>query len=317
MERTADNVEGLLYGYNLFGEPIRPKPSGPVAEKFGFSPFSVFDARSGEWQSRKRAWVSIGIESEIGRDAVAYTCNSDTHGDKYDYMPDISTGTSIFDPTLCECIYRWFSSKNDQVVDPFAGGSVRGIIAGILERDYWGCDLRHEQIEANKVQVSKIKPDIYPIWVSGDSTERLAEAPEADLVFSCPPYGDLEKYCNDPRDLSNMEWHTFVAAYKRIILRTCKKLRQNRFACFVVGNFRDGRGYYRDLVGTTISAFHEQGLRLYNDAVLITPIGSACVRVTKQFEAGRKFAKVHQNVLVFCKGDWREAVKRLNSQVNT
>lgn len=31
----------------------------------------------------------------------------------------------------------------------------------------------------------------------------------------------------------------------------------------------------------------------------------------KQFEAGRKMAKTHQNVLVFCKGDWRAATQRI------
>lgn len=35
--------------------------------------------------------------------------------------------------------------------------------------------------------------------------------------------------------------------------------------------------------------------------------GSASMRVTKQFESGRKMAKTHQNVLVFCKGDWKKA----------
>jgi len=51
---------------------------------------------------------------------------------------------------------------------------------------------------------------------------------------------------------------------------------------------------------------------LYNEAILVTSVGSACMRVTKQFESGRKFAKTHQNVLVFCKGDWRKATTFCN-----
>ena len=38
-----------------------------LAERFGIPPFSVFDARSGTWQERKRAWLSLGIKSELGR----------------------------------------------------------------------------------------------------------------------------------------------------------------------------------------------------------------------------------------------------------
>lgn len=107
-----------------------------------------------------------------------------------------------------------------------------------------------------------------------------------------------------------MEWHTFVAAYKRIILRSVGRMRPDSFACFVVGDFRDERGFYRNFVSITIEAFEACGARLYNEAILATPIGTAALRVTKQFESSRKFAKTHQNVLVFCKGDWRKAAAK-------
>lgn len=38
-----------------------------LAERFGVPPFSVLDARQGYWQDRKRAWLSLGIQSELGR----------------------------------------------------------------------------------------------------------------------------------------------------------------------------------------------------------------------------------------------------------
>jgi len=38
-----------------------------LAERFVVPPFSVLDARQGYWQDRKRAWVALGIESELGR----------------------------------------------------------------------------------------------------------------------------------------------------------------------------------------------------------------------------------------------------------
>lgn len=292
-------LEATLNGVDLFGEPIRRKATGPVAERFGFPPFSVLDARSGEWQDRKRAWASVGIKGEVGRDENLGRYSETTSLGEKD--------TSIFDPTLCECAYRWFCPEGGQVVDPFAGGSVRGIVAGMLGRRYWGCDLRQEQIDANNAQADEIAPDVRPVWVCGDSMEILDAAPDADFVFSCPPYGDLEKYSDDPADLSAMEWHTFKAAYGRIILRAVKRLKPDRFACFVVGDFRDKRGFYRDFVSATIAAFRDCGAELYNEAILVTSVGSASMRVTKQFEAGRKFAKTHQNVLVFCKGDWRKA----------
>ena len=321
-------LDARMYGVDLLGDPMVPEPSGPVAEKFLFPPFSILDAHAGDWQDRKRAWASMGIQGEVGRDSSVIHCPNSSSAQA---MPD-ARYVSIFDPTLCECVYRWFSPEGAQIVDPFAGGSVRGIVAGSLDRKYWGCDLRREQIEANETQADAImgatvpvmdndaakgsdrKPSTRPVWVTGDAMTVLDSAPDADLIFSCPPYGDLEKYSDDPADLSNMEWHTFVAAYKRIILRSIKRLRNDRFACFVVGDFRDKQGYYRDFVSTTIAAFCDAGARLYNEAILASAIGSAPMRVSKQFHSGRKFAKRHQNVLVFCKGDWRKAAAYCNGK---
>lgn len=38
-----------------------------LADRFGIAPFSVLNAREGWWQDRKRAWLALGIRSEIGR----------------------------------------------------------------------------------------------------------------------------------------------------------------------------------------------------------------------------------------------------------
>lgn len=38
-----------------------------LQEQFGVPPFSVLDARQGYWQDRKRAWLALGIKSELGR----------------------------------------------------------------------------------------------------------------------------------------------------------------------------------------------------------------------------------------------------------
>jgi hypothetical protein len=38
-----------------------------LAERFIVPPFSVLDARQGYWQDRKRAWIALGIQSELGR----------------------------------------------------------------------------------------------------------------------------------------------------------------------------------------------------------------------------------------------------------
>jgi len=217
------------------------------------------------------------------------------------------SGTSIFDPVLCELAYRWFMPKSGEILDPFAGGSDRGIVAGILGYGYTGIDLRPEQVEANEAQAVKICGDNMPNWIVGDSRDLdrpIAEGEQFDFIFSCPPYFDLELYSDDEKDLSNAgDYKEFLDAYYGIIAKSVDRLRDNRFACFVVGDIRDKKGFYRNFVSDTIEAFQTAGMTLYNEAILVTPAGSLPRLVGRQFEASRKLGKTHQNVLVFYKGD--------------
>jgi len=222
-----------------------------------------------------------------------------------------SSGTSIFDPVLCELSYRWFCPPGGNIIDPFAGGSVRGIVASYLGRAYYGCELREEQVAANRTQAS-IASDPTPRWVCDDSRNIAAHfKAEMDFVFSCPPYADLEVYSDDPRDLSAMDYPAFIAAYREIIAAACGLLKENRFACFVVAEVRDPKGHYRNFVCDTVEAFRAVGLHYYNEAILVTAVGSLPIRAEKQMTSSRKLGKTHQNVLVFVKGDAKKAAEAL------
>ena len=251
-------------------------------------------------------------EARLGR-----ALSTEEFGRDHFVIPDseVASGTSIFDPVLCELAYRWFCPPGGLVLDPFAGGSVRGIVASKLNRQYLGIELRPEQIAANRAQADAICGDPMPCWHEGDSRNlaRLAEGCAADFVFSCPPYGDLERYSDDPRDLSTMPYAEFLAGYREIIAASIALLKPDRFACFVVGDFRDKTGCYRGFPWHTCQAFEDAGARLYNEAVLLTAIGSLPIRVGKQFEASRKLGKTHQNVLCFVKGDPRAATAAVGS----
>jgi DNA modification methylase len=221
----------------------------------------------------------------------------------------MAPGTSIFDPVLCELAYRWFCPNGGTVLDPFAGGSVRGVIAAACGLQYVGVDLRSEQVEANRRQWEELGrhwPEAPPpVWHCSDSRliPGICHDLQADLVFSCPPYADLEVYSDNPQDLSTLDYPAFRAAYREIIAHCVARLKPDRFACFVVGDVRDSKGFYLNFPADTIAAFQDAGCTLYNEAVLVTAIGSLPLRVGKQFGSGRKLGKSHQNVLVFYKGN--------------
>ena len=275
---------------------------GALLEKFIVPPFSVLDTRQVYWQDRKRWWLSLGIKSEKGRDNVMEALQS-VNKIQENEMPL----SSIFDPVLCELAYQWFNIPKGKILDPFAGGSVRGIVAAKLGFEYLGNDLREEQIQANRENAKEVLQDneIYPTWTVGDSKniDRIAQGYKADLIFSCPPYADLEVYSDNPNDISNMEYKDFLTTYKEIIRKSCEMLNEDRFAVFVVGEVRDKKGFYRNFVSDTIMAFWNCGVILYNEMILVNALGSLPIRAGKYFNASRKIGKTHQNVLVFYKGD--------------
>jgi len=218
---------------------------------------------------------------------------------------DYVTNTSVFDPVLTELMYKWFMAPGGKVLDLFAGGSVRGIVASVLDRYYTGIDLAKDQIKENYKQAKELVPENIPNWIVGDSTNVLDLAKDKyDFILTCPPYGFLEVYSDDPNDLSNMPTEEFNKVYSDIINKGCSLLKENRFACIVVGEYREKKTKaYVDFVGTTVQAFRDAGLEYHNEIVLLNALGTAPFRAGGYFDNDRKVAKTHQNVLVFYKGD--------------
>ena len=296
-KEEAENVD-------LFGEEIITNPL--LRDKFIEPPFSVLDTKSGNWQRRKREWKRIGMKSEVGRDATTFNMEGWLEGNENKRKDSFKTksfsDTSIFDPALCEILYHWFCLEGKEILDPFAGGSVRGIVANYLGYKYTGIDIRQEQIDSNREQgLDILEVNNQPNWYVGDSNEALnGFNKEFDFVFSCPPYADLEVYSDLENDISNMPYIEFMKAYESIIKKSCKLLKSGGYACFVVGEVRDKKGNYIGFVPDTINAFKKAGMNFYNEAILLNPVGTASMRANGNMKS-QKLVKIHQNVLIFKK----------------
>jgi len=284
----------------------------------GANPFSVLDAKQGVWQRRKKEWHDL-FDSSLGRD-------EDLLGAGLRHLLPASSklnGTSVFDPVLMENVVSWWVPRPRKVrhrpvvvIDPFAGGVVRGFVAAAKGVQYIGVDVSARQVEANRKQVPQGQWDFRhpPIWVVGDSEQiatlvpkelhRLGLEPLADAIVSCPPYFNLEEYKAGPKDLSGLpSYATFLVKYKRIVANAVSLLRPKALSTFVVGNFRGKGGALELFHSDTISAFKEAGCSLYNDAVLTTSTGTAALRATRTMGSGAKLVPTHQNVVVFVKGE--------------
>lgn len=223
LEATGYNDADLV---NLLTDP-NSLSTLTLTDRFGAPPVTVLSARDGAWQERKKTWKSMGLVSELGRgEALVYNSVQTRYKNwfrakneaeaeagrqlseeeviraKGHLLDAVAEGTSVFDPALSELVLSWFSAPGARVIDPWAGGSVRGIVAGALGREYVGIELRPEQVEANRLQLPVIRAAIDagigrggtdPEWVVGATVEALGGMPSEsfDLAFSAPPRYDM------------------------------------------------------------------------------------------------------------------------------
>lgn len=284
----------------------------PLSDDFIVPPLSILDTRLAGWKNRCQMWDSV-VDGRLGRPengigvglANLYVKMGKTN-------PNLTKGTSVFDPVLCELMYRWFNVEGGSILDPFAGGATRGVVAAMLGYDYMGVDLRSEQVSENQSQYHELgdRPTGRAKWQVGNSKdiESICCDRKFDMVFSCPPYLDLEKYSDDEDDLANMSHEQFYRVYEQIIASSAKLLKPNRFAVFVVGNVRE-KGFAQSLlVERTIKAFIDAGMAFYNHLILINPMALKAITCRKSMGT-RKVGLVHQDVLVFTNASSNQAIK--------
>lgn len=281
-----------------------------LIEDYIVPPFSIFDTKQGYWQKRKAEWnLQLGDGGE-GRAQDLMELDSIAK-----VQTKTLTGTSVFDPVLCEILYTWYLDKGALIVDPFAGGHTRGLVASRLGHRYIGTDVSKLQVQANDKRAKEIGErgahwevadgaDLAKV-IKGITTVKGEKAIlGADMLFTCPPYYNLEQYDpENPLDLSNKpSYEAFIAAYSKVLINTYNIIKPNGWAIIVIGNVRDDEGNYYDLVGDTVRIMREAGYHFYNEAILATAIATATVRARRTFDSGKKLVKTHQNILFFAKG---------------
>lgn len=295
---TDAEIGGLLGGV----EAPETEADGPepefLADRFGVPPFSVFDTRQGYWQERKRVWREFIGDNGESREETLFKAGG---GEMQQRIEEIGT-VSILDPVLAEVLLKWFCPAGGLTFDPFAGDTVFGCVSALLDRPFVGIELRQEQADLNNARTAG--RGLPACYVCDDGQNVLAHLqPESrDFLFSCPPYFDLEVYSDDPRDASNQsDYEGFRQILATALGAAARVLRPNRFATIVMSNVRDSRGFYRDICGDIRAIMAANGLHLYNEIVLVNAVGSASMRAAR-YMRNRKVARMHQQVMVFRKG---------------
>lgn len=283
---------------------------GGLADRYVTIPSSVFITYKGKWKERKNQWrelIDVNGKTRAGKMGDGGLVLGNTQA--FMTTSTYSQCVSLFDPVLAEVMVRWFCPENGSVFDPFAGDTLKGLVFSTLGHKFTGIELRQEQVDENNATIKAAKAklgkdlDITYFCDDGQNVANHVEANSQDLLFSCPPYYDLEVYSDLPNDASNQgSYEDFLKILENAFTSASKCLKDDRFAVVVVGDVRDKNGFYYDFPGDVKRIFKKIGMPLYNEAILVDTLSNKRFTANRSMST-RKLMKTHQNVLVFYKGD--------------
>lgn len=169
---------------------------------------------------------------------------------------------SKFNSENCKNIINYFTCKGDTILDPF-GGRTRAIISNHLDRKYVGFELTEKYFPAESTSDRKIFN-----MDSGDMDKVLDKSMKFDLAFTCPPYWNMEKYSDNPKDLSTSPSYLgFLRDCNSRLELTSSYLKEDGFLIVVLMDFRQ-KGVFYPWHIDTINFFHNNtDFKLYDTMI--------------------------------------------------
>jgi len=253
-----------------------------VIDQFGWNPQSVITPT----KSSKNNWDDAYL--------TAYE-------EKRGVCPRLPNGLmmSEFHAGLCENIVHYWSMVGDTIVDPFAGRLTRAFVSQSLGRNYYGYDVSSETVD--RVRHELDRHELGATIYEEDGCEMKSTPDEsANLVMTCPPYGDIERYESAEGQLSDLrKYEDFCNRIQVCGDNIERVLKPGGFAVWVCGDWRRD-GEYKPFHSDTINMFTKSGLKLHDIIVMKNDTIFAALQAGK-CASKRYTAKVHEFILVFRK----------------
>jgi DNA modification methylase len=256
-----------------------------VKEQFGFLPLSIIKPTKESKLRWKEAYFSDN-EIDIRKTSSGYT------EDGIQKMSEFHAG-------VAENIIRYWSMKGSKVVDPFAGRVTRAVVTTKLDREYYGYEITPNTYKRALTHFDKhnISPNLY----KGDGCKlEHTEDNFADLVFTCPPYFNIEQYETCDNQLSDIkDYHTFMDSMGECIKNVKRVLKEGAWAVFVVADFRVG-GELKSFSSDLIQSFKNNDM-IHYDTIIMENISPFATLTAYQAACKRYTPKTHEYILVFRK----------------
>jgi DNA modification methylase len=253
-----------------------------VKEQFGFLPLSIIKPTKESKLRWKEAYLDDG-EIELRKNNGIYQ----------------PLKMSEFHAGVAENIIRYWSMKGSKVVDPFAGRVTRAIVTTMLDRDYYGYEITPNTYKRalNHFEKHNINPTLYK--ADGCKLEYTKDD-FADLVFTCPPYYNIEQYESCEGQLSDIkDYDTFMDNMNECAKNVKRVLKEGAWAIFVVADFRincELKSFSSDL----IQKFKNNNM-IHWDTIIMENISPFATLTAYQAACKRYVPKTHEYILVFRK----------------
>jgi len=214
---------------------------------------------------------------------------------------------SEFNPTVAKNIISFWSEPKDIIFDPFSGRT-RALVSYAMDRAYVGCEVSKDVITYMSNKFTDLKlydDDNFNVDIINDDCINIDNKyPDIqfDMVFTCPPYYNLEKYESCEGQLSDIKkYDVFMTELTRRLDVAVDKLKSGGYMCIVIGDFRRNRKYIT-LHSDLIQLMKQNDNIKLHDVIAIQNLPFATAAF--YFGARRKYkytAKAHEYLLIWKK----------------
>ena len=226
---------------------------------------------------------------------------------------------SKFNSEYAKRIIEMWSKEDDFIVDPFAGRSSRPLVSTLMGRNYMGFDVVKDNLQEAKEQYNELKKErklgkLKLINTSSENIDDHLHNGVADMIMTCPPYFNIEKYESADGQLTDIKsYEEFLKSYRTILHKCCHILKSGCFFAIVVANFRiDGKLY--DFCGDTKDILKKE--LTYHDEVILEMSPAKRHPLYTQAITNLNCLKTHEYCLVFRKENNKEDLIKRNNDIN-
>lgn len=226
---------------------------------------------------------------------------------------------SKFNSEYAKRIIEMWSKEDDFIVDPFAGRSSRPLVSTLLGRNYVGFDVIKDNLQEAEEQYNILKKErslgkLKLIHNSSEDIDKHLHGDVADMIMTCPPYYNIEKYESVDGQLTDIKtYEEFLETYKIILEKSIKILKPSCFFVVVLANFRiDGKLY--DFCSDTKNILKEH--LIFHDEIILEMSPAKRHALYTQAIVNLNCLKTHEYCLVFRKKDDKDNMIKKNNDIN-